>query len=91
MRGSALSGRLGASDGSDQRRVPVQGPREVFDGAQGGGADVVFHALDIVEDHVVRQPEQLEEIGEQLMPPGDVARERFAGGGEAPAPGIFRT
>ncbi len=43
---------------------------------------MVLHALDIVLDDPLIDAEQLEEIGQELMTPGDIAGERFTGGGQ---------
>jgi len=43
---------------------------------------MVFHALDVMVDDLVVEAEELEEIGQELVPLGDVAGEGLAGGGE---------
>ena len=42
----------------------------------------MLHPLDIMVDDALVEPEQLQEFREQLVPSGDAARERFAGGRE---------
>ena len=54
-----------------------------------GAADVVLHALHVVVDHVLRQAERLEEVGQQLVAAGDVARERLARRGQREAAVTF--
>jgi hypothetical protein len=51
---------------------------EGLDGAEGRGADMVLHALDVVVDDLIVEAEELEEIGEQLVTLGNVAGEGLA-------------
>lgn len=50
---------------------------------------MVLHALDVVMDDLVIQAEELEEIGQQMVPVGDVAGEGLARGGEDQAAVFF--
>jgi hypothetical protein len=53
--------------------------RQRLDRAQSRRTDVVFHSFDVVMNHLLVQTEQCQEISEELMPAGNVARESFAG------------
>ena len=55
---------------------------EGFDRSEGGRADVVFHAFDIVINHLVVETQEIEKIGEELMSAGDIFGESFPCGGE---------
>lgn len=68
--------------GGEERWPPPQLSREGFDRAQSRRADVVFHAFDVVMNNLLVQTEQSEKVGQQLVPPGDVARERLARSGQ---------
>jgi hypothetical protein len=70
------------ADLADEGGLALELAGEGLDGAEGGGADVVLHALDVVVDDLIVEAEELEEIGEQLVALGDVAGEGLAGGGE---------
>src|SRR5205807_2980354 len=48
------------------------------DGPQGGGTDVVLHAFDVIMNHVLVEAQESEEIGEQLVPPRNIAGESLA-------------
>jgi hypothetical protein len=62
---------------------------EDLDGAECGRADVVLHALDIVVDYLVIDPEELQEIVEKVVAVGNIAGEGFAGCGEGKAAVFF--
>jgi hypothetical protein len=66
----------------EQGRPALELRGQRLDGAQRGGADVVFHALDVVLDHALVYPKELEEIRQELVAPGDVAGQGFTGGGQ---------
>ena len=62
---------------------------EGFDRSEGGRADVMFHALDIVINHLVVETKEIEKIGEELMAVGDIFGEGFSCGGEDETPIFF--
>jgi len=70
------------ADFCEESRLALELAGEGFDGAEGGRADMVLHAFDIVKNHLLIQAEELEEIGKQMMAVGDVAGQGFARGGE---------
>jgi hypothetical protein len=78
-----------AADFGEEGGLALEVAGEGLDGAEGGRADVVFHALDVVMDDLVVEAEELEEIGEEVVAVGDVAGEGFAGGGEDEAAIFF--
>ena len=43
---------------------------------------MVFHALDIMLDYTLVDPEELEEIRQELVPLGNIAGESFTSGGQ---------
>jgi len=53
-----------------------------LDRAQSGRADVVFHALDVMLDHSFVDTEELEEIRQELVSPGNIAGQRFTRSGQ---------
>jgi hypothetical protein len=63
-----------------ESRTPFQLRSQCLDRAQSRRTNVVLHSLDVVVDDLLVEPEQREEIGEELVPAGDVASEGFAGG-----------
>src|SRR6187200_3553859 len=71
--------RLFANPG-EQRRVPLQLSGQCFDGAQCRRADMMLHSFDVVVDRLLVEAEQFQEIGEKLMPSGNILRESLAGG-----------
>lgn len=62
---------------------------ESLECSDGGGAEVVFHAFDIVVDGFWVEAEELEEIGEQLVAVGNVLGELFTRRGEDEASVFF--
>ena len=67
---------------SEECRPAPQLAGEAFNGTHGGGAKVMFHPFDVVMNHLFVEAEKLKEIGQQLVPAGDAARERLARGSE---------
>ena len=53
-----------------------------LDRAQGWGTDVMFHSFDVVMNDAFVQAEELEKIGQEFMPVGDVAGQFLSGSGE---------
>ena len=49
----------------------------------------MLHPFHVVVDHALLEAEQLQEIGQEVMPLGNVPREGFAGGGEDKAAVLF--
>jgi hypothetical protein len=70
------------TNAGEQRWLPLELGSQRFDRAQSFGADVMLHTLHIVVDHLIVQPEELKKVGEQLMPAGDILRQRLASGRE---------
>ena len=46
----------------------------------------MLHSFDVVMDDMLIEPEEGEKIGEQLMPPRNIARQGFTSGGQGEAP-----
>ena len=78
-----------AADFRKESGLALQMAGEGLDGAECGRADVVLHTLDIVVDDLVIDPEELQEIREEMVAAGDVAGEGFARGGEGEAAVFF--
>ena len=56
----------------NQGGLPFELRRQRLDRTQRGRADVVLHAFHVVVDDLVIEAEELEEIGQELMAPGQV-------------------
>ena len=65
-----------------QGRTPPQLGGQCFNRTEGGGADMMFHSLDIVIDDAFAQAKELKKISEELVSMGDAARQFFAGSGQ---------
>ena len=57
---------------------PQKGGGEGLDCPKGWGTDVVLHAFDVIMNHVLVEAQESEEIGEQLVPPRNIAGESLA-------------
>lgn len=66
----------------EQGRAATQLRGEGLDRAQRRRADVMLHSFDIVIDHAFLDPEELQEISQELMTPCNAARECFASAGQ---------
>lgn len=73
----------------EQGRPALQLRGERFDRAEGRGTDVVLHPFDVVTDDLFVEAEQGQKIGQELMPPRDVAGEGFAGRSQNQAAILF--
>ena len=62
---------------------------EPFYRPKGGGADVMFHAFNVVMNHALAETEELQEIGQKPVPVCNVAGEPFTGAGENEAAILF--
>ena len=87
--GFCFDRRRSLADALQKGWLTLELPRQAFDGVDCRRTDVMLHALDIVVDGALVQSEQLEKIGQQLVPVGDVERERFARRGENQAAVLF--
>jgi len=66
----------------EKGRTTLELRGQPFDRSQSRWTDVMFHPFDIMFDHALIDAEELEEIRQELMSPGNIAGKRFTSGGQ---------